>query len=376
MNFFKQKSGLFLCNLKGYHTKRHIVVFESDDWGSIRMPSIDTLNSLKKQGVQISDKGGYNTCDTLASNDDLELLMDTLTSVKDSHGNPAKITFNCCVANPDFEKIRESDFQEYFYEPFTETLKRYPHHDRSFELWIEGIKNNVFKPQFHGREHLNAQMWMQLLRKNIEPVKLAFDKEVFCMKVEKQQDPRSHVLVAFNVSAKEDYEFARNAVKEGLDLFEKLFGFRSITMIAPNYTWDPEIEIAAWQNGIKVLQGAHVQRPSYYAKKTGAKYERHHTGQKSKVTELKYLVRNCKFEPTRHAYMNADNCMKEIKSAFRFATPAIVSCHRLNFIGELNPSNRDNNLREFNRLLHMITAKYPDVEFMSSDELAKLIMER
>lgn len=364
-----------LLNLSGWHTKRHIVVFESDDWGSIRMPSLEAFHFLQNQGVILSDKSGYNVCDTLASNDDLELLMDTLFSVKDSSGNPAKITFNCCVANPDFQKIRGSDFQVYYYEPFTETLKRYPHHNRSFELWKEGLKNNLFQVQFHGREHLNAQMWMQLLKKNVDSVRKAFDKEVFCMELAKQDDPRRQVLAAFNVASKEDYTFACNAIKEGLELFEKLFGFRSFTMIAPNYTWDAEIEMAAWQNGIRIMQGGHVQRPSYYAKSQGAKYKRHHTGQKSKDTEMKYMVRNCEFEPSYHAYMNADYCMKEIRNAFRFGVPAIVSCHRLNFIGELNPANRDNNLREFKKLLKTITSKYPDVEFMSSDELGKLILD-
>lgn len=371
----KQTITLSMLNLSGWHTKRHIVVFESDDWGAIRMPSLETFHFLRNQGVLLSDKSGYNVCDTLASNDDLELLMETLSSVKDNNGNPAKITLNCCVANPDFQKIKENNFQKYYYEPFTETLKRYPHHDRSFELWKEGMKNNMFQIQFHGREHLNAQMWMQLLRKNVDSVKKAFDKEVFCMELEKQDDPRRQVLAAFNVANKEDYTFAYNAIKEGLDLFEKLFDFRPFTMIAPNYTWDAEIEKAAWQNGIRVMQGGHVQRPSYYAKSQGAKYKRHHTGQKSNDTEIKYTVRNCEFEPSYHAYMNADYCMKEIQNAFRWGAPAIVSCHRLNFIGELNPANRDNNLREFKKLLKVVTSKYPDVEFLSSDELGKLILD-
>ena len=30
-----------LLNIPGWRTKRHIVVIESDDWGSIRMPSKD-----------------------------------------------------------------------------------------------------------------------------------------------------------------------------------------------------------------------------------------------------------------------------------------------------------------------------------------------
>lgn len=87
------------------------------------------------------------------------------------------------------------------------------------------------------------------------------------------------------------------------------------------------------------------------------------------------MVRNCEFEPSYHAYMNADYCMKEIQNAFRWGAPAIVSCHRLNFIGELNPANRDNNLREFKKLLKVVTSKYPDVEFLSSDELGKLILD-
>ena len=29
---------------KGFHTKRKLVVIESDDWGSIRMPSKETLD--------------------------------------------------------------------------------------------------------------------------------------------------------------------------------------------------------------------------------------------------------------------------------------------------------------------------------------------
>lgn len=373
MNTIRQRAGIFLCNLLGYHTKRHIVLFESDDWGAIRMPSLEVFKALRQQGVSLSDKGGYNVYDTLASNDDLELLMEVLSSVKDSRGNPAKITFNCCVANPDFRKIRENDFQEYFYEPFTETLKRYPHHDRSFELWKEGISKLMFQPQFHGREHLNASMWMQLLRRNVESVRRAFDKEVFCMDIEKHIDPRPHALAAYNVSSKDDYEFAKKSVEEGLNLFEKLFGFRSKTMIAPNFTWDKEIEEVAWQNGIRIMQGGHVQRPSYYAKRHGEKYKRHYTGQKSKNAPLKYMVRNCEYEPSYRAYMNADYCMKEIESAFRFKTPAIVCCHRVNFIGDLNSTNRDNNLRDYQRLLQMIVKKYPDVEFMSSDEVGELL---
>ena len=145
--------------LKDRHIDRHIVVFESDDWGSIRMPSSDIMKRLQAKGILFRDVSGYDLIDSLASNDDLEMLMEVLSSVKDGNGKPAKLTLNCVTANPNFEKIRESNFQKYFYEPFTETLKRYPCHERSFALWKEGMTHGVFQPQFHGREHLNPQKW-------------------------------------------------------------------------------------------------------------------------------------------------------------------------------------------------------------------------
>lgn len=72
-----------LMMLMNHRTNRHIVVFESDDWGSIRMPSLDVLDRLIKRGVPATPIGlAYDRVDTLASNDDLELLMEVLSSVQ------------------------------------------------------------------------------------------------------------------------------------------------------------------------------------------------------------------------------------------------------------------------------------------------------
>ena len=154
--------GLML--MKERRIGRHVVVFESDDWGSIRMPSLAVKNRLEAKGVKLALPQSYDCVDTMASNDDLELLAETLLSVKGGDGRPAKITLNTCVANPDFEKIKASGYKKYYYEPFTETLKRYPHHDHAFDLWQEGIRKGVFQPQFHGREHLNPQKWLRYLQ--------------------------------------------------------------------------------------------------------------------------------------------------------------------------------------------------------------------
>src|SRR5699024_4439183 len=102
------------------------------------------------------DKNVYERYDSLASEDDLELLFNLLNSCEDQHGTPAVITANILTANPDFEKIKSSGFQQYFYESVAETFKRYPKHSGSLDLWKEGKEQGIFFPQSHGREHLNV----------------------------------------------------------------------------------------------------------------------------------------------------------------------------------------------------------------------------
>lgn len=356
--------------LRNHHTMRHIVVFESDDWGSIRMPSLDALKRLQQKKISIAMPESYDSLDTLASNDDLELLIEVLSSVKDKNGNPAKITLNCCVANPDFVKIKNNDFMEYYYEPFTETLKKYPHHDRSFALWKEGIKYGVFRPQFHGREHLNPHKWLRFLRENDKGMMAAFDEGCYSSGVTKNGNTE-YVLEAYNIKISEECGYVQKSLTEGLVLFKKMFGFLSETMIAPCYTWDDYIEDTAAEMGIKCFQGSYIQMHSTWQKMLGRRITGHYFGEKNRNGQC-YTVRNCSFEPSQLKKENADSCFSGICKAFTWSLPAVVSCHRLNFIGELQPANRDNNLREFKRLLKMIVDKYPDVEFMSSDELRNL----
>ena len=82
------------------------------------------------------------------------------------------------------------------------------------------------------------------------------------------------------------------------------------------------------------------------------------------------------FEPSEFGCKDWVNCcLKEIELAFRWFHPAIISSHRVNFIGSLNPQNRDRGLLLLSQLLNAIVKKWPDVEFMSSDELGRTIMQ-
>ena len=112
-----------LYNMIGWRTKRHLVVIESDDWGTIRMPSREVYEEFMRRGIRV-DRDPYCRYDNLATKHDLENLFEVLQSVKDKNGHPAVITANTLSANPVFDKIKESEYSQYYFEPFTETLKR------------------------------------------------------------------------------------------------------------------------------------------------------------------------------------------------------------------------------------------------------------
>ena len=150
-----------LYQAPGKRTKRKIVVFESDDWGSIRMPSKAVVEELKNKGFAV-EKCRYMQNDSLESNDDLKLLFDVLSFRQ----KKPVITANFLTANPDFESIEADGFENYHYENLETTLSKYPKHDQVKSLWIKGIEEGLFQPQLHGREHLNVSRWMTDLQKN------------------------------------------------------------------------------------------------------------------------------------------------------------------------------------------------------------------
>jgi len=88
---------------------------------------------------------------------------------------------------------------------------------------------------------------------------------------------------------------------------------------------------------------------------------------------LNYYVRNCAFEPTDPEFDGVEATMQQIQAAFRWNKPALISTHRANFVGGIDPSNRDAGLKELNKLLVSILKTWPDVEFMSSSHMFKAL---
>ena len=339
------------------------------------MPSKHVYESCLRAGYPV-DKIAYERYDSLLSEEDLTALFEVLERYKDSKGNNPLITANALVANPDFKKIKEADFKEYHYELITDTFKRYPQHSNAFDLWKQGMANNLFKPQFHGREHLNVAMFMEALKKGDEHAHFGFQHEMPGCIPKGPEVKGNRYVEATKFRNRSEKDQLKQILSEGLGLFEELFGYRSVTYIPTNYTWNQDLNAAMYDGGVKAFQGLHDMREQL---SDGRQCRvKHHMGKTNEIGQ-RYLIRNAVFEPSLFKMGISDpvsNCLKQIDVAFKMKKPAIITAHRINFCGFIKGENRDKNLKKFGILLKSIIEKWPNVEFLTSDELLEIIDER
>ncbi len=369
INKLKSKASTAIKLSIGWRTKRKILVFESDDWGSVRMPSNEVYDSLSKKGIKLDSEGAYlfNRFDNLANEDDLTALYEVLTSVKDINGNPAVFTAVSVVANPDFDAIRQSNFSQYIYEPFTTTLEKQQGHNRTFTLWQEGITNKIFVPQSHSREHLNTLLWLENLQKGDRETRTAFDYGIWGFDRGANQPSYQE---AFSLRTINDVTHQSLIIKEGLELFKSLFGYKSELFVPPNGLLHPTLEHTCHNFGIKYLYGSFINPIPLggFRKSSRLRF----LGKANQYNQ-KYILRNCLFEPNGLGYDWLSIALKDIETAFKYNKPAILGPHRKNFIGSLNEDNRTNSLKTLKSLLHEVVKRWPDVEFMDSSQLGNLM---
>ena len=356
-------------NIFGWRTNKKILVIESDDWGSIRMPSKKAFDNLLTNGIAV-DKCPYNSNDSLETSEDLEALFETFSSIKDCKGNSLKLTANTIVANPDFETIKKNKFTEYFFEDFVTTYNRLTGDPSAFDLIRQGISAGIYIPQLHGREHLHVKAWLKALQKGDRETLLAFDQGLWGFPTTRFKGTKMNFSTALHIRNKEEEAFARISIKEAALMFEDIFGFKSESFIAPRYIWNEAVEDELNNCGVKYIQGKIIQQiPQGNELKTKI----HFQGSKNKLNQI-YLNRNVFFELTQNKKFPWEkDALKRINVAFNWGKPAIISMHRLNFMGGLDQLNRKNNLFALKQLISKVQNIHPDIIFMSTDELGKLI---
>ena len=363
-NAVKEKILRSWANFRGWRTKRRLIVFESDDWGAIRMRDPEALRELQRQGVCLRSSP-YDRLDCLENREDLEMLFNLLEGYRDRMNNPPVFTFNTVMGNPDFGAIKAEDFAEYSRESLWESYRRYHGQDLQ-QVWNNAIGESLIRPQFHGREHLNIRVWMEDLRKNYAETRIAFDQDYYGINRPASSGQRKYLAACWPVSPKHMKEI-QEIVVDGLVKFEEVFGFPSKTFIACNYALPRDLEPTLKSNGIELIQGVRGQSlPTTMGKMS---IRRSFTGQRNALGQL-YSVRNVMFEPFEDQSRDwVASALAEIEESFFWRKPAIIQTHRVNYVSGMDAGHRDRSLGQLHRLLKGILANWPDVEFISSDQL-------
>jgi hypothetical protein len=358
-----------ISNLFGWNTKRKFIVFESDDWGSIRTRSKFDYSQMIKEGLYL-DKSHFTQFDCLESNYDLDRLFNVLKRFNDNYGNHPVFTPMSVVANPNFQLIEDSNFEEYHYEPFTETCLKYPNHDNVINLWRSGVDEKLFIPEFHGREHLNTLRYIRALKSNNKGVKVSFKHQSIGGLFFKNQKIPDY-LAAFDPEFIDDIPYYKEVLLSGADLFHKLLGYYPRHFVASNSPEPKLLEETLDKIGVKYLIKYKIHN---YPNGDGTfSNEFNWLGKVNKYGQI-VLTRNCSFEPSDKTSKDwVDICLNDISTAFFWSKPAIISTHRVNYVSGICEKNAHNGLKKIEELLKSILRKWPDVEFVSSFELGEII---
>lgn len=357
---------------RGWRTNRKLLIIESDDWGSIRTSSSESLNFLERKGYPVKNNA-YNLYDALESDEDVAGLIDLLGSIRNQEGKSPVFTANQLMANPDFEKIKSDRFNTYHYEPSSNTYLKYSNSSNVLDYFKSGMELGVWNPQLHGREHVHIKRWLNALQNGEKASLDAFDCGMFSLHSEVHPANKNEFMEAFDVYSDEDHLDLEQVISDAQVMFNQLWGRPSHSFIACCYIWHPRLEQILVSNNVRYMQGLSFQFVPN--SNNSFKYKRsfHYTGQRSS-SGLIYITRNAFFEPASYPNFNwIDDCLARIQLAFKWGAPAVLSTHRVNFIGRLDLNNRSRTLKQFQQLLLSIVKKWPDVEFVSSDKLGALL---
>ncbi|WP_194778187.1 hypothetical protein [Pararhodonellum marinum] len=349
------------------------MIIAVDDYGNVRLDSKKAREKMNKAGLLVRNR--FDAYDTLETREDLEMLYETLTSVKDQHGKSAVFTPYSLSCNLDFERMRQDDYIKYSYEPLTQTFEKLSifqgkEYEGTWQLWQEGMSKGIFQPQFHGREHLNVKVLNEKLEYKDPEVLIALKNRSYTS-ITSTGYPTIGYTNAFAFYNKDEIQDFPNILTSGIKCFQEVFGFKPNSFTPPAQQFPKELESSLLDLGIENLD-----KPFYRSRHLGEgkfKKEFNFLGV-NKATGLTDIVRNVVFEPCENRGFDWINyTFQQIEAAFNMGKAAIISSHRVNFCGHIDPKNREKGILALKELLKKVERKWPEIEFLNMESFGNLI---
>nr|WP_305908389.1 hypothetical protein [Methylomarinum sp. Ch1-1]MDP4521216.1 hypothetical protein [Methylomarinum sp. Ch1-1] len=271
------------------------------------------------------------------------------------------MTIGVVLSVPDSEKIRQAEFKKY-----KEIRLDHPVFSPINKALIDGLDQGVFDLQLHGMAHYWPDNLMRALVSD-EQIRHWLDQDKF-----PQTETLPSVLQSRWVNAEQlptsplSQDEIDKAVDEEVGFFKQLFGFYPKVAVPPTFVWDLSVERSWKRHNIEYLvtPGQCFNGRDKEGKPNGAR-QKIVNGQLSD-SGLIYMVRNDYFEPSLGH--TSDMAINTLMKNTELGQPTLLETHRFNFIQDDDATK--NAIAELEKVISGALAKYPELMFLSTHELA------
>jgi hypothetical protein len=311
--------------------RRPVLIIESDDWGA---------GPTSQSGV-------------------LQEISDLLASHSDRDGRQPVMTLGIILATADGGRFdadgsyQRRSISEAAYRPLLEVISK-------------GVETGVFSVQLHGLEHFWPPALMAASAHN-EAVRAWLSKAPSAASEDLPSALQSRWVDASVLPAKPLSKTAlTEAARREVGVFQSVFSVVPRVAVPPTFIWNRDVEKAWAVEGVSVIvtPGRRCETRDQQGRPAGAG-PRLYNGQAGE-SGIVYLVRDVYFEPSLGH--TAEQALGALAAKVRLSRPALFETHRFNFLG--TEGDKDRALAELERLLQMALNSYPQLAFVSSENLA------
>ncbi|MGA7180310.1 MAG: hypothetical protein WBX11_12075 [Thiobacillaceae bacterium] len=307
-----------------------VLILESDDWGAGPLEQAEALDRI----------------------------VHYLSGFRDQTGHPAVMTLGIILEVPDGERIRQDDLRAYHglrinspvFAPVRSALDA-------------GIEARVLAPQLHGLTHYRPSTLLKLAGNNAQVREWLTGSSPATTETLPDALQSNWIDAASLPSLPLSDAEIEHEARDACAAYREVFGPPRVA-VATTFIWSEQVEQAWKEQGVDtvVTPGRRYTSRNILGQPDGVDKQIYNGMISSR--DLLYLVRDVYFEPAR-----GNGPEKIIDGAIAktaLGQPTLVETHRFNFLG---PS-ADTNLGALCDALARIMARWPQIRFLSSAELA------